>query len=205
MDPAVPLFWMDTASAFAAFRPLEYDPWVYLPPLLEAHHAGLGAHSLRSACKIAILARHLAMPAERQAALAIGALYHDVGKLYLPTGILAARRSLSGSEMVLVRRHVSWALRILREAPLSAASLDAIAHHHERWNGDGYPLGLAGTRIPFSARLLALVDVYDTLTHPRPYGPLLSHIDAMAELARAAGRQLDPGLVPLADLFSEDL
>jgi len=195
---------MNSTSALAPFRPLEVDPWVCLPPLLEAHQVGLGAHSLRTSRKVAALAHLLALPAEQRLALSLGALYHDVGKLYLPAGLLAAGRTLTPEETLLVRRHVSYALRLLRETPLAQVTIDAIAHHHERWDGGGYPLGLAEKRIPLPARIVALADVYDTLPHSRPYGPVLTHGEALEELGRTAGRQLDPSLVSLADLFSED-
>jgi putative nucleotidyltransferase with HDIG domain len=202
--PGRPCPVMETVSVMALFLPGKLDPWLYLPPLLEAHLPGLGGHCLRTSRKVAALSRLLAWPAEGELALSLAALYHDVGKLYLPARLLATRKPLTPKETALVRRHVPFALRLLASSTLPKESLEAIAHHHERWDGGGYPLGLAGPRIPWGARLLALADVYDTLTHPRSYGRVLTRREALGELRRSAGRQLDPGLVPFAYLLSED-
>ncbi len=134
----------------------------------------------------------------------MGALYHDMGKLLVPRELLAKPGKLLPPELAIVRRHVFHGLRLLRDAPLPLPTYDSIAHHHERWDGKGYPLGLAGPRIPLSARLVAVADVYDTLRNPRPYGSVFSRAEALAELHRVAGRQLDPGLVPFVSQISED-
>jgi putative two-component system response regulator len=191
-------------SPFAAFHPLDFDPIEVLPPLLEAHFPGLGDHSRRTALLAGRLAQKFGLSPAERIALRLGALYHDVGKLLVPVEILAKSGRLLPPELAIVRRHVVHGLRLLRETPIPLPAYDAIAHHHERWDGNGYPLGLAGPRIPLSARLVAVADVYDTLRSQRPYGPVFSRAEALAELRRAAGRQLDPGLVPLAALISED-
>lgn len=202
--PLPPSIMTTTTSPVAAFLPFDYDPVELLPPLLEAHLPGLGEHCLRTALLADSLALRLALPAAERFALRLGALYHDAGKLYLPATLLKLERSLTEDELAAVCRHVPFTLRLLAGAPLPIAARDAIAHHHERWDGRGYPLGLAGPRIPRTARILAVADVYDTLTHPRSYGPVLTRGEALDELARSAGSQLDPEVVPLAALFPED-
>ncbi len=187
----------------AAFRPFDFDPVEFLPPLLEAHFPGLGEHSLRTALAADILAREIGLSASERIALRLGALYHDVGKLLVPTELLATSRELLPLELALVRRHVAHGLRLVRHARLPLFAYDAIAHHHERWDGLGYPLGLADQRIPLSARLVAVADVYDTLRSCRPYGPVFSRDEALAELARVSGRQLDPDIVSFAPSLSE--
>jgi putative nucleotidyltransferase with HDIG domain len=188
-----------------AFLPFEYDPFEMLPPLLDAHHPGLGGHCLRTALAAGLLARRLGFSALDCLALRLGALYHDAGKLFVPSSLLAAPRGLTVEELELVRRHVASGLRLLRHTALPLVASDAIAHHHERWDGKGYPLGLNGHRIPLAGRLLAVIDVYDTIRSPRPYGPVLSREEALELLDRVAGSQLDPDLVPLAARLPEEV
>ncbi|MDI6825265.1 MAG: HD domain-containing phosphohydrolase, partial [Bacillota bacterium] len=86
--------------------------------------------------------------------------------------------------------------RIARATPELASVADYILHHHERWDGTGYPAGLKGPEIPLPCRILAVVDAYDAMTNPRPYRPVpLSPREALDELHRSAGRQFDPELV----------
>jgi putative nucleotidyltransferase with HDIG domain len=186
-----------------AFLPFDYDPFELLPPLLDAHHPGLGGHCLRVAFAAGLLARRLGLCATDCLSMRLGALYHDAGKLFVPPALLAAPRGLTPEEMALVRRHVASGLRLLRQTALPFVASDAIAHHHERWDGNGYPLGLSERRIPLAGRLLAVIDVYDTIRSPRPYGPILSREEALSQLARVAGSQLDPSLVPLATMLPE--
>src|SRR4051794_40809502 len=106
------------ASPFAAFLPFDFDPVEHLPPVLEAHLPGLGEHSLLSARAIGFLARRLGLPAPKEDALRLGALYHDTGKLLVPAPLLAAPRALTPEELAIVRRHVILALRLLGNIPL---------------------------------------------------------------------------------------
>jgi HD-GYP domain-containing protein (c-di-GMP phosphodiesterase class II) len=161
--------------------------------LLASFHPPLASHSLRVAQHLARLVPHLPCPLP-PACAELGGLLHDVGKLLVPPACLLAARHLSVAETRVIRHHPALGLSLL-PGGLDLVVTDAVAHHHERWDGQGYPLGLSGVRIPAIARLLAVVDAYDAMTHPRPYRPTLTPRAACAELRASAGTQLDPRLV----------
>lgn len=165
--------------------------------LLELHSPQLALHSLRVASltqDLAVLASYPGDPIP----LRLGALLHDLGKLGLPADLLDAARPLSPEERALVSRHPIEGVCLLVTHPVPPfAMIDAIAHHHERWDGSGYPCGLAGTRIPLSGRIVALADVAEVLLRPRPY-QARDPRDVRAELLASAGSQLDPDLTALA-------
>jgi HD-GYP domain-containing protein (c-di-GMP phosphodiesterase class II) len=171
------------------------DLQLLFPPSFD----DLGRHSLAVARYAKAIAGLLHIP---QGVLLPAAL-HDLGKLLLPGSLVSAPRPLDEEETQMIRRHPALGLQLLSAAlgpDLSHHSLllDAVVHHHEAWNGRGYPLGLAGERIPLIARVVAIADAYDALTHGRPYRSPLSPEEAWAELCRSSGTQFDPGLVPLA-------
>ena len=132
----------------------------------------------------------------RKSVLATLALVHDIGKIAVPDKVLLKPGRLSAKERRLMQRHVEIGQRIARATPELAPVADHILHHHERWDGAGYPAGLKGPEIPLPCRILAVVDAYDAMTNPRPYRPVpLSPREAVDELHRMAGRQFDPDLV----------
>ena len=129
-------------------------------------------------------------------ALRQGAYLHDIGKLAVPDQILLKPGSLDADEWTVMRGHSVRGFDIARSmAGLGDATLQIIRHHHERWDGLGYPEGLRGGEIPLAARVFSICDVYDALTSARPYNRAWSHEAALAELAAQSGRQFDPELV----------
>ncbi len=130
-------------------------------------------------------------------AVAYGALLHDVGKIGVPESILIKPAPLDADEWDLMRRHPEIGERIC--APLASAGsfTPIVRHHHERWDGQGYPDGLRGEAIPLGARIVGLVDAFDAMTHDRPYRRAMPTEVAVNELWRESGGQFDRALVPL--------
>lgn len=153
-------------------------------------------HSFRVALYAVELARSMGVCGEELKAIEWGAVLHDVGKMVVPDEILRKCSPLNQEEWMIMKQHPSWGFEMLAEVSfLQPASLDLIYSHHERWDGDGYPRGLAGREIPLGARIFAVVDTYDAITSDRPYRRACPHAVAMAELLRVAGQQLDPEVV----------
>lgn len=121
---------------------------------------------------------------------------HDVGKIGVPDAILKKAAPLTAEERAIMETHPVLGEVIVRKAPQLEDALPGVRHHHERWDGKGYPDGLAGERIPFVARVLALADTFDAMTSDRPYRKGLSVDIALAEIEKGAGTQFDPTLVP---------
>jgi GAF domain-containing protein len=137
----------------------------------------------------------LGLPAERAQAMQWGAYLHDLGKIAIPDQVLLKPAKLDPEEYALICTHAAIGedlCRGLRFLPDDTRQL--VRSHHERWDGHGYPDGLAGEAIPLAARVFSLIDVYDALTSERPYKAAWSHADAVAELVRGAGTQFDPEL-----------
>lgn len=127
-----------------------------------------------------------------------GAYLHDIGKLAVPDAILLKPGRLNDRERERIREHAADGVRMLADVPaLPAETLDVVRHHHERWDGAGYPDELGGDAIPLGARIFTIVDVWDALTSVRPYKEAWSRAAARDEIQRATERQFDPELARL--------
>ncbi|MDB4881410.1 MAG: diguanylate cyclase [Gemmatimonadetes bacterium] len=124
----------------------------------------------------------------------IGALLHDVGKLIVPAEVLNKPSQLTEDEWALVRQHPAAGVEMLAEVDFPWDVAPMVRHHHERWDGHGYPDRLAGTAVPLAARILCIADVYDALTTERSYKRPFSHLEAMEIMRRESGKQFDPHL-----------
>ena len=134
--------------------------------------------------------------------LRLFAKFHDIGKVGIPDRILNKPGKLTEDEMAVMRRHSEIGFRIARSSPDLEPIAEWILKHQEHWNGEGYPLGLAGEDIPVECRIMAIVDAYDAMTSDRPYRKAMGCQDAIAEIRRCAGTQFDP---ELAESFIEML
>ena len=124
--------------------------------------------------------------------LAYGFILHDIGKVAVPDAILRKPGPLDDAEWELMRIHPEAGARMLDAVPFLSRAREVVLHHHERWDGSGYPHGLAGERIPLWARVFAVADAVDAMTSYRPYRAGLPLEDALAEVADNAGSQFDP-------------
>jgi putative nucleotidyltransferase with HDIG domain len=124
-----------------------------------------------------------------------GALLHDIGKIGVPDAILLKPGRLDANEMRLMRAHVEHGDAMLREIPFLGAARFVVRHHHERYDGRGYPANLAGTEIPLLARVFSLCDTYDAITSERPYKKARSDSDARSVIIKENGQQFDPEVV----------
>lgn len=168
---------------------------VALVRALAAFDADTADHSATVALYARDVALQLGADADSAAAIQLGALVHDVGKLSLPVEILLKAGSLDDDEWALVREHPEAGARIVAGLPSSHTLLEIVRHHHERMDGAGYPAGLRGSEIPAAARIVGACDAYASMTQPRPYRASLSPDEAMAELRRNADAQFDSEVV----------
>jgi HD-GYP domain-containing protein (c-di-GMP phosphodiesterase class II) len=129
--------------------------------------------------------------------LELGALLHDVGMSCMPEALLRYLGPYEAHHWQVVRRHPQLGAELLRDSQLLVCALPVVLHHHEAFDGSGYPHGLAGENIPLAARLFAVLDTWEALTHPRLHAPRRTLGEARAELLRSAGGRLDPYAVKL--------
>jgi diguanylate cyclase (GGDEF)-like protein len=139
--------------------------------------------------------RYLQLPAEQIEALDLAGQLHDVGKIAVPDSVLRKPGHLNPEEEALIRQHVVFSELIIKGVPNLDYIVDAVANHHERWDGTGYPYQREGKEIPLMGRILALADALAAMTHDRPYRKARSLEEAVIEIHRGSGTQFDPDLV----------
>lgn len=166
-----------------------------LVEVVSGHDEYTGDHSCRVADYVTGLARLLRMSTTDVALARRAALVHDIGKIAVPDRILRKRGPLTPDEQKLVRLHPVVGAGMLSRIAGLEPLVPIVLHHHERWDGMGYPRGLSGVDIPIQSRMILVADAFDAMTTHRPYGPVLSSTQALAELRRWAGLQFDPLMV----------
>lgn len=210
-----------TASIDTAFLPTEFREHVQnvhdvhmqleaLAVLTELREEAAGGHSLRVGRLASRLSLSIGFREEQAAALDLAARLHDIGKLATPDAILLKHQKLSATEVEIIRRHTTEGCQMLTEILISLEqtsgksrssdlallrlAAEIALHHHEWWDGSGYPRKIAGQAIPQAARITTVADVFDELTHARPYKKAMSPERALERMQILAGRQFDPDL-----------
>ncbi len=163
--------------------------------LLEARDLETKGHTQRVTELTVRLAREIGIKSEEIPHLRRGALLHDIGKIGIPDAILLKPGELTEEERKIMQKHPEIAGDILSNIPFLRPAMEIPLYHHERWDGTGYPYGFRGEQIPLSARIFAVVDVWDALTSERPYRKALSPREAQDYLHSQSGKQFDPQVV----------
>ncbi len=164
---------------------------------VEMRDYGTEAHCLRVALYAGTLGEKMDIDTPTMRALLAGAFLHDVGKIGIPDSVLLKNGKLTPGEFDVMRRHSVLGANLLAELPSFHDALPIVRHHHERYDGTGYPDGLRGEDIPIIARAFTVVDVFDALVSPRPYKSAMALPDALKNLEQNIGSQLDPYFTPL--------
>ena len=166
-----------------------------LAATVDAKDSYTYGHSRKVSEYAVLMGEALKLPAEKVNILRAAGLLHDIGKVGVPDSILTKKSALTGEEWSPIRTHPELGVEILKHVIDLVNCLPAIRHHHEHFDGTGYPGGLRMGSIPMEARILAIADAYDAMTSPRPYRAQFSLEDALLEIRRCAGTQFDPELV----------
>ena len=162
---------------------------------VEARDPYTAGHSQRVRRVALAIGRELRLPAKQLGALSTAALFHDIGKIGMPDSILTKTSPLDRGEAAIMREHVLRGAEIVSRITSLKDSVPAIRHHHERWDGLGYPDRLSGTAIPVEAAIVAIADAWDAMTTDRPYAAALDVNDAMRQIRAGRGKQFSPVVV----------
>lgn len=171
---------------------------ITLTSVVDAKDAYTAGHSERVTKLAVAIGRKMGLGEKQLHDLELASLFHDIGKIGIPDNILLKPGMLSDDEFKKIKRHPLLGARILKNIDYLAAARPAILHHHERYDGDGYPNGIKGTAIPLGARIIAVADSYDAMISDRPYRSGMTHNKAVAEINKNKGSQFDP---EIADVF----
>ncbi len=191
-----------------------------LAKVSEARENGAGRHfkNIRENCKMLAMSLARSPEFEQQVddafadMIEMASLLHDIGKISISDRILLKPGSLTSEERAIIETHAEIGAKALQEiADLSNGNrmmemaVDIAYYHHERWDGTGYPKGLRGTEIPLSARIMAVVDVYDSLVSDRCYKPAYSHEESMRIIQEESGKMFDPDIVAIVEKVQRQL
>ena len=172
---------------------------------LESKDRYLNGHSAR-VCNMAVKLGELSgLDRGQLRALSHAALLHDVGKIGIHEDILNKHGPLTEEEFEIIQQHPQMSADILAPVPFLQPSLKGVLHHHERWDGNGYPHGLAGEQIPLMARVIAVVDAFDAMTGDRSYRGALTADQALRRIRTGSGHQFDPRIASLFDQHKDEI
>jgi putative nucleotidyltransferase with HDIG domain len=166
-----------------------------LSTAIEAKEPYLKGHSQNVSRYAVLIGKALKLPQEDVDSLELAGILHDIGKIGVDDSILKKKGPLTKRERKAIEKHPVIGAKIIESVTALGPAIETVLYHHERWDGHGYPKGLAGEEIPLLARILGIADAYDAMTTERVYRPALTQEEAVQELKSQAGKQFDPRLV----------
>ena len=198
-----------TAELCEAYAVLEQDALEAVETLnatVDARDPYTAGHSQRVQEIALSIARELGIEGKELDAIGHAGLFHDIGKIGVPSEIITKPAPLTDDEMELMKKHPEIGERIIAPVAFLQALRPIIAACHERWDGKGYPSGMAGDNVPLAARIIFVCDAFHAMTSDRPYRAAMPQDEAIRRLLEAAGTQFDPEIVRVfVDLHSRDL
>lgn len=185
---------LDNAGLYAEQKALSMGVLESLTAAIDAKDTYTRGHSQRVAHLSWQLALAMGVGAEDAERIRVAGLVHDVGKIGVPEAVLCKTGKLTDEEFAAIKKHPEMGHRILKDLPLLADILPGVLHHHERWDGRGYPHKLAGEAIAPMARMIALADTFDAMSSTRSYRAAMPRAAVLAEIQKCAGAQFDPAM-----------
>jgi putative nucleotidyltransferase with HDIG domain len=184
-----------SASSFEPLPPVVMDTLTSLALAVDAKDSLTQGHSQKVSGYAVLIAETMGLQGLEIEEIRLGGMLHDVGKVGITESILNKCGPLNPDEWETMKRHVEYGAKLLEPLRGTERIREMVAHHHEFFDGSGYPQGLAGSQIPLGARIVALADAYDTITSERTYKKARTAHEAFLELERCGGAQFDPELV----------
>ncbi|MBA2286234.1 MAG: HD domain-containing protein, partial [Ktedonobacteraceae bacterium] len=166
--------------------------------LLDLRDQGISAHSYQVSDLAGAITQELGLEQQETFAVSTAGLLHDIGKIAIPDHLLQKEGPLSSRERVLIQQHPELGAQILEVSPYLQTMMPAVRHHHENWDGTGYPHALAGEAIPLAARIIRVSEAYQAMMSNRPYQAQRTTSAACDELKRCSGTCFDPAIVEAA-------
>lgn len=188
---------LDNAGLYAEQKALSMGVLESLTAAIDAKDTYTRGHSQRVAHLSWQLALAMGVPAEKAERIRVAGLVHDVGKIGVPEAVLCKTGKLTDEEFAAIKKHPEMGHRILKDLPLLADILPGVLHHHERWDGRGYPHKIAGEAIAPMARMIALADTFDAMSSTRSYRAAMPRAAVLVEIQKCAGAQFDPQMAKL--------